>query len=177
LYLPLSIAASYSFNMAGVLQKVVRFKQTGPLSQVLTVESIPKPKPPPGYSLVQIHASVINPSDVGNVKGAFGITTLPRTPGRDFAGVVVDGPQESVGLKVWGTGGSNGFDVDGSHAEWILVPSDSLEEMPSNLSYPQAAACGVSFLTASLMLERASAKKGEYVMVLGLYFLLFLYQA
>jgi NADPH:quinone reductase len=153
--------------MTDSIQKAVRFNQTGPIGSVLTVDSIPKPKPPPGFSLVQIHASAINPSDVGNVQGAFAFTTVPRTPGRDFAGVVIDGPPNNIGMKIWGTGGTNGFDKDGSHAEWMLIPSDSLGEMPNTLSFTQAAACGLSFLTASLMLERASTKKGEHVLVLG----------
>jgi len=153
--------------MTETLQNAVRFAQTGPINTVLTIESIPKPVNPPGYSLVQVHASAINPSDVLNVEGRFPMTSAPRTPGRDFAGIVVDGPQESIGRRVWGTGGTNGFDRDGSHAEWIVVPSDSLEEMPDNISFAQAAACGVAFLTASMMLNRAATKKGEYVLVLG----------
>lgn len=153
--------------MTETLQNAVRFAQTGPINTVLTIESIPKPVNPPGYSLVQVHASAINPSDVLNVEGRFPMTSAPRTPGRDFAGIVVDGPQESIGRRVWGTGGTNGFDRDGSHAEWIVVPSDSLEEMPGNISFAQAAACGVAFLTASMMLNRAATKKGEYVLVLG----------
>ena len=35
----------------------------------------------------------------------------------DFAGVVVDGPTEWIGVEVWGTGGDVGFSRDGSHAE------------------------------------------------------------
>jgi NADPH:quinone reductase-like Zn-dependent oxidoreductase len=35
-----------------------------------------------------VTAASINPSDVKNVAGAMEGTTLPRTPGRDFAGVV-----------------------------------------------------------------------------------------
>jgi len=86
------------------LQKAIRFNQTGLISSVLKVESIPKPVPPPRHSLVRVHASAINPSDAMNVEGYFPFTTIPRTPGRDFAGVVVEGPNQSLGKKVWGTG-------------------------------------------------------------------------
>lgn len=153
--------------MPEIMQKAVRFSQTGPIDTALSIATIPKPTPPPGYSLIQIRASAINPSDVGNVEGRFPLTSVPRTPGRDFAGVVVEGPDESIGKKVWGTGGTNGFDRDGSHAEWIVLPSDALEEMPSHLSFEQAAACGVGFLTANMMLDLAAPKPGEYVLVLG----------
>ncbi|MCJ1227959.1 hypothetical protein MMC12_004618 [Toensbergia leucococca] len=143
--------------MASPLQNAVRFSQTGPVATVLTIQQTLKPTPPPSYSLIQIRASAINPSDVGNVEGRFPqATTTPRTPGRDFAGVVAEGPAHTLGKRVWGTGGSNGFDRDGSHAEWIVVPSDAVEEMPANLSFAQAAACGVGFLTASGMVDRAA---------------------
>src|SRR5215470_9377245 len=97
------------------LQKAVRFSKTGLVSSVLTVESTPKPIAPLGHSLIRVHASAINPSDVFNIEGRFSMTTLPRTPGRDFAGVVVEGPKQSIGMKVWGTGGTYGFNKDGSH--------------------------------------------------------------
>jgi NADPH2:quinone reductase len=57
---------------------------------------------------VRVMAASINPSDVKNVAGAMRKTTLPRTPGRDFAGVVGAGPAEWVGVAVWGTGGNTG---------------------------------------------------------------------
>jgi NADPH:quinone reductase-like Zn-dependent oxidoreductase len=95
------------------------------------------------------------------------MTTLPRTPGRDFAGVVAQGPPEAIGKRVWGTGGLNGFSRDGAFAEWIVVPSTALAQMPGNLSFAQAAACGVGFLTAKLMLDLAAPGAGEHVLVLG----------
>jgi NADPH:quinone reductase-like Zn-dependent oxidoreductase len=53
-------------------------------------------------------ASAINPNDVGNVAGAFQ-AELPRVPGRDFAGVVVEGGgDEWNGKEVWGKRGRIG---------------------------------------------------------------------
>ena len=43
--------------------------------------------------------------------------TLPRVPGRDYAGTVVGGPAEWIGAEVWGTGGEIGYAMDGSHAD------------------------------------------------------------
>lgn len=149
------------------MQSALRFSEKGPFKSVLKVSSIPIPELPSSHCLVQVRASAINPSDLGNVEGRFEATTLPRTPGRDFAGTIVKGPPESIGKKVWGTGGTNGFDRDGSHAEYLVVPSDGVEEMPSNLSFAQAAACGVGFLTAGAMLDKAKPIKGDFVLVLG----------
>jgi NADPH:quinone reductase-like Zn-dependent oxidoreductase len=80
--------------------------------------------------LVRTKAASINPSDVKNVAGAMKQTTLPRTPGRDFAGVVEVGPAEWIGAPVWGTGGDTGFTRDGTHAEMIAVPMASLRRKP-----------------------------------------------
>ncbi|KAJ6581506.1 hypothetical protein B0H19DRAFT_1115573 [Mycena capillaripes] len=149
------------------MQNSVRFASTGPFATSLSVSLIPKPATAPGYALINIRASAINLSDVMNVEGRFPHTTTPRTPGRDFAGVVTSGP--SAGKRVWGTGGTHGYNVDGSHAEWISVPESVLQfmEMPANLSFEEAAACGVPFLTAFAMIEKAALKKGQYVLVLG----------
>ena len=55
---------------------------------VLTIADIPDPRPAPDTAVVRVVAASINPSDVKNVAGAMEQTTLPRTPGRDFAGIV-----------------------------------------------------------------------------------------
>ena len=79
---------------------------------------------------MRVMAASINPSDVKNVAGAMEQTTLPRTPGRDFAGVVQAGPSGWIGAEVWGTGGDTGFTRDGTHAELIAVPVASLRRKP-----------------------------------------------
>ena len=77
--------------------KALRFPAYGPPS-VLKLVDREMPKPGPGKSLVEIEAAAINPSDVKNVAGAFK-SPLPRTPGRDYAGIVVDGAGK--GREVW----------------------------------------------------------------------------
>lgn len=75
-------------------------------------------------------------------------TTLPRTPGRDFAGLVVDGPSSILNTEVWGSGGELGFTRDGSHAEFLVIPASGVSPEPRNLSFEQAACVGVNFITA-----------------------------
>src|SRR3712207_4501953 len=78
---------------------------------------VPRPQPQEGEVLVEVHAAAVNRSDVLNARGSFPFTTLPRIPGRDFAGVVVGGLDDLVGREVWGTGGGDlGFLRDGCHA-------------------------------------------------------------
>jgi NADPH:quinone reductase-like Zn-dependent oxidoreductase len=115
-----------------------------------------------------MEAASINPSDVKNVAGRMSQTTLPRIPGRDYAGVVVEGPPEWVGMPVWGTGGDVGFTRDGTHAELIEAPVASLVRKPEALSHEQAASIGVTFLTAWIgVVEYARLAKGETLAVIG----------
>src|SRR5208282_6386762 len=101
--------------------KALRFEKTGSLED-LFVQEIPKPNAKATEALVQVKAAAVNPSDIKNVLGAMHETTLPRTPGRDFAGIVVEGPDALTGRAVFGSGGNLGFGRDGSHAESVVVP-------------------------------------------------------
>src|SRR5579863_2560724 len=99
--------------------RALRFHQFGDLGE-LKLEEVPEAAVGPDEVRVRIGAASINPSDVRNVEGKMEGTTLPRVPGRDFAGTVVDGPHELLGTAIWGTGGDIGFTRDGSHAESIV---------------------------------------------------------
>src|SRR6202453_275564 len=112
--------------------KALRFAEFGPPS-VLRIEEVAIPEPGEGEALIHVKAAAINPSDVGNVAGRFKNTTLPRTPGRDFAGVVVKGKQHE-GEEVWGSSSSLGIIHDGSHAEYVVVPAETLSIKPKSLS-------------------------------------------
>ena len=144
--------------------KALRFAQYGPPS-VLKVEQREAPTPGPGESLIQIHAAAINPSDVKNVSGAFK-TSLPRTPGRDYAGAVVAG--EGKGREVWGSGAGFGIERDGSHAQFIVVPADWLADKPRQLSMSAAATVGVPYVVAwDGLIDTAGLRSGETVLVTG----------
>lgn len=145
--------------------KALRFETYGAPS-VLSIQELPLPALQEGEVLVQISASSINPSDVGTVAGRFH-SQLPMTPGRDFAGVVVEGGPWK-GKHVWGTGAGFGVVRPGAHAEFVAVPSSWLSEKPEGLSLEQAAAVGVPYLTAWLSLvEAGGLQKGERVLVTG----------
>jgi NADPH:quinone reductase len=117
---------------------------------------------------IKILAASINPSDVKNIQGKMEGTILPRIPGRDFAGMVVDGPGNLLGTEVWGTGGDVGFTRDGSHAEFMVVPVEAVTPKPHCLSFEQAACVGVNFVTAYLgLVTRARLQPGETLLVTG----------
>jgi NADPH:quinone reductase-like Zn-dependent oxidoreductase len=147
--------------------RAIRFQAFGDPS-VLELEEMAVPDTDESTALVRILAASINPSDVKNVAGAMKQTTLPRIPGRDFAGVVERGPVEWIGAKVWGTGGDVGFTRDGTHAEMIAVPVGSLRRMPDALSFDQAASVGVNFLAAWCgLVEAAGLQAGEIALLIG----------
>jgi len=145
--------------------RALRFHNFGS-PEVLAIEEIAKPDPGPGEVLVQVKAAGINPSDVANVMGRFHATTLPRVPGRDFAGVVLSGAHS--GAAVWGSGPDLGIARDGSHAEYVLVPEQALSFAPANLTPEQAAAVGVPFTTAwGALIRSAALQAGETVLIVG----------
>jgi NADPH2:quinone reductase len=147
--------------------KALRFNQHGDPS-VLFSSDLPTPAPSGEEAVVQVFAASINPSDVKNVEGRMSQTTLPRTPGRDYAGVVIAGPAEWLGAEVWGSGGDVGFTRDGTHAEHVVVPVASLRRKPVNLTFEEASAIGVNFITAwCAVVEAAQLQAGESVVIIG----------
>jgi NADPH:quinone reductase-like Zn-dependent oxidoreductase len=134
----------------------------------LQLADLDTPVPGETEALVRVRAAGMNPSDVKNVLGKFHETTLPRTPGRDFAGVVEKGPEEWVRREVWGTGAELGFTHDGTHAEYLVIPASGLTLKPVSLSFPLAASCGVPYTTAWSALRRGGLVVGDRrVVVVG----------
>jgi NADPH:quinone reductase-like Zn-dependent oxidoreductase len=136
--------------------------------RVLRVADIADPVTDNRDAVIAVKAASVNPSDVKNVAGAFPETVLPRIPGRDFAGVVIDGPPEWIGVEVWGTGGDVGFTMDGSHAELMAVSVEALARKPERLSFDEAATVGVNFVVGWLgAVEAAQVEKDETIAVFG----------
>lgn len=147
--------------------KAIYFRETGALAH-LKIETIDTPRINSGEALVQVRAAAINPSDPKNVLGKMGETKPPRVPGRDFAGTVIEGPAAWKGKDVFGTGGNLGFGRDGSHAEFVAVPVEALVEKPKQLSFEQAAAMGLGYLTAwSAIVTAGRVSPDDTALVLG----------
>jgi NADPH2:quinone reductase len=146
--------------------RAIRFEAFGDPS-VLHLAELADPPIDERTALVRVMAASINPSDVKNIAGAMHQTTLPRIPGRDYAGVVEAGPAEWIGAEVWGTGGDTGFTRDGTHAELLAVPVASLRRKPDTLSFDQAGSVGVNYITAWCTIDVAGLKAGETVLLIG----------
>lgn len=134
----------------------------------LACEPQPQPRVEPGHALIRVASSAVNPSDVKAALGLMPQARFPRTPGRDFAGTVHEGPSDWLGRRVWGSGGDIGITRDGAHASWLLLPVSALREMPSALSFDEAGAVGVPFVTAYEGYRRSGMPaRGQTVAVMG----------
>lgn len=121
-----------------------------------------------GRALVRVKAAAVNPSDVKATLGIMPQAVFPRTPGRDFAGTVVEGPADWIGRDVWGSGGDVGITRDGSHGAFLELPIEALRAKPVAISMDEAGAVGVPFVTAYEGFRRSGMPRaGQVVMVLG----------
>lgn len=149
------------------LMKALHFNRFGS-PEVLELVDLPTPQATGSAAVIQVDAAAVEAADVKSVAGAMEGTVLPRTPGRDFSGVVVDGARKWVGQAVWGTAGSLGITHDGTHAEYVQFPVAGLRRRPETLTAEQAAAVPVSFITAWRgLLDSAWLRNGETVIVFG----------
>jgi NADPH2:quinone reductase len=138
------------------------------LTTHLSVENRPTPTPGPGQCLVKICSAGVNPSDVLGTTGYFPHAKLPRIPGRDFSGVIVQGSPQLIGKRIWGTGGAAGLDFDGTHAEYVLLPETAVAEIPHNLSLFQAGGQTLPYVTAYYsLITKARIQPGETVLIIG----------
>ena len=146
--------------------RALRFTEFGDPG-VLHVTDLPDLTGTAPEAVIRVEAASVNPSDVKNVAGAMDWTVLPRTPGRDFAGVVISGPPEWEALPS-GHRGDTGFIRDGSHAELMSVPVEALVRKPERLSFDEASTVGVNFVVAWYgAVETAQLATGETIAVFG----------
>lgn len=128
----------------------------------------PVPQPGPGQVLVEVMAAGVNPSDVKASLGHMPHAVWPRIPGRDFSGIVRQGPDNLVGMEIWGGGGELGITQNGTHSRWLILNQTAVRPKPSNLSFEEAGAIGVPFITAFEGLRDAGGvQPWESVLVCG----------
>src|SRR3954447_10400129 len=119
--------------------------------------------------VVEVKAAGVNPSDVKAATGLMPYAVFPRTPGRDFAGVVIEGPPALVGKEGFGSSGGLRIRRDGTHATHLVVEAGALVEKPASISMDEAAGIGVPFVTAIEGFVRAGVPTPqETVLIMGL---------
>jgi NADPH2:quinone reductase len=149
----------------------------------------PDPTPGPGEAVVRVRACGLNHNDLWTLKAesAEGID-LPFVPGSDVAGVVAavgDGVDEvAVGDRVvlcpnvtcrqcrfCREGPENRCEwldiYSGGFAEQAVVAADRLVSLPDDVSFEEAGALPIAYMTARRMLRVADVQPGDRVLVPG----------
>ncbi len=173
--------------------KAIVFSQHGG-PEVLHHTELPDPKLSPTEVLVRVRACALNHLDLWVRRGLPGITIpMPHIPGSDISGEVARVGElvtrVKVGQKVLlapglscgqcaacSAGADNrcrrytifGYLVDGGCAEFVKSPEVNVIPIPGDLSFDEAAAVPLVFLTAwHMLMGRAQVFPGEEVLVLG----------
>jgi NADPH2:quinone reductase len=133
----------------------------------LRVGELPDPVPGEGEAVVDIAAAAVNFPDILILGGSYHVPFPPPIiPGSEFAGTV-----RSVGTTVAGLRIGDrvaGSVAVGAFAEQIAVPARILRPVPRHVDMAEAAAFGVTYLTAYHALRSVAAvRPGEWVLVLG----------
>jgi NADPH:quinone reductase-like Zn-dependent oxidoreductase len=153
---------------------------------------LPDPTPAPGQAVVKVRAAAMNHLDIWVRKGWPGLRlAFPHVLGSDVAGVIT---ALGVGVEGWKVGdevvvnpslgcgrcerclgGAEnlcrafailGEHVSGGQAEALAVPARNLCRKPTNLTFEQAAAVPLTFMTAwHAVAVRAALKAGETILV------------
>jgi NADPH:quinone reductase-like Zn-dependent oxidoreductase len=174
------------------MKAIVFTKHGGP--EVLKYTEVAEPRIGHGEILVRVRACALNHLDLWVRNGLPGVQIpMPHIPGSDVAGEVAkvgDGVRRvKVGQKVVLAPGvccevcdsclagcDNlcrhytllGYLKDGGCAEYVRAPEANTLPLPERLTFEEAAAVPLVFLTAwHMLMTRAGVKAGEDVLVLG----------
>jgi zinc-binding alcohol dehydrogenase/oxidoreductase len=150
--------------------KAIRIHEDGG-PDVLRFEDAPDPEPLDGEVVVELRAVSLNHLDIWIRKGLPSVPK-PRILGADGAGVIAGTDERVVINPAIMTDGKMhivGETMDGTHAERIAVPRAYVHPIPDGLSFEEAAAFPLVFMTAYRMLvTRAHLQQGEWVLIWGI---------
>jgi len=159
----------------------------------LVIEEKEIPKPQKGEVLIRIKASGLCVSDIHIQDGIINTVKLPYTPGHEMAGVVEELGENVTGLEIGDhvtasidlicnrcrfclSGMTNlcksliriGFEKDGSHAEYCVVPAENVFRVNKDIPFEQVAiltdAVGCMY---NAIRNKANVKPGDHVLILG----------
>jgi len=122
----------------------IQIRETGG-PEVLKLADLPIPEPGPGQVLIRVEATGVNFIEIYFRKGVYK-AALPLIPGSEAAGTVEELGPGVTGFKAGDAVAS--VSVQGSYAEYALVPAAQLVKVPAELSPEQAAAAMLQGMTA-----------------------------
>jgi len=151
--------------MTGMEMRAAKIVQPGGV-EVLEVQKVAKPQPGVSDVLVRVHASALNRADILQRRGKYPAPrgVHPDIPGMEFAGEV-----EACGslVSLWKAGDRvMGLVGGGAHAEYVVAHERTLAEIPSHLSWEEAAAIPEAFITAhDALWIQAGLRPNERVLI------------
>jgi NADPH:quinone reductase-like Zn-dependent oxidoreductase len=149
--------------------KAVRFHEIGG-PEVLRYEDADRPVAGPGQVLVRVAGSAFNPADAGIRGGTLPFpVALPHVPGYDVSGTVDTLGEGVTGLAVGdAVVGFIPMAEDGSAAEYVVAPADTLAKAPTSIDLADAAALPSVGLTAwQALFDDAALAGGQRLLVVG----------
>lgn len=169
------------------------FTEHGDAGVIHLAEDLPIPQPSAGEVRVRIHAAALNRLDLWVRDGWPGLKLhMPHITGSDGAGIVdavgtgvssvqvgdrvcidptvvpPDSPALMTGLENQSRVAIMGEHTSGLAAEYCVVPARNLLKMPDHISFEEAAAAGLVYVTAwHSLITRGGLKPGETVLIVG----------
>jgi len=172
--------------------KAAGIETHGGLDQVRILD-LPEPACPDGEVVVAVRAAALNHLDIWMRKGRAGVgLPLPHVLGSDAAGVVAEAAagRWKVGDEVIINPGLScgacdhclrgeqsecadftivGMGRPGTFAERVAVPAANLQPKPAHLTWGEAAALPLAYLTAwRMLMNRGGLRAGETVLIHGI---------
>ena len=139
--------------------------------EMLRLGEAPDPVAGPGEIVVDVHAASINAADYKVRLGSGGGRGLkfPYILGRDFSGLVSalgEGVSDlEIGDPVFGVTDQG---IEGCYAEKLAIKAALVAKKPERLGHAEAAALGLTSLTALWAVEdTAKVKPGETILIQG----------
>ena len=125
------------------------------------------PSPAAGEVTIAVRAAGMNPADAKHVAAGTDASRLPIAIGYEVAGVI-----EAMGpdTEFASGGGSIGdevmaFRISGGYATAVTVPARDVFAKPATMGFPEAANLLLAGTTAADMLENASVRAGDTVLL------------
>lgn len=176
------------------MEKTMRAVVLKDFHQPFEVQTLPIPEPGPGEVLVKVMASGLCLTDVHIQDGVLKTVKPPYTPGHELAGIVVKLGEGVTGVEVgthmcgWidvvchkckmcAMGRENlclnrvriGFERDGSHAEYVVIPAENVMPIAGDIPWPSAAVIpdAVACMHNAVKVQ-GKVKPGDKVLIAGM---------
>jgi len=164
--------------------------------KILKIKEIEEPKPKSNEVVFKVKATALNYDDIWGMRGKPIEIPLPHISGTDAAGEVIEVGNDvkciKVGDRVVSHGNltcricqmcTNGREYDcpnrkiwgfqtgplwGGFCEITHLPEFNVIKIPDNVSYEEAAAASMTFMTSyHMLITRAKIKPGQTVLIMG----------